>query len=158
MLRILSLLLVLSGSLYGQIPSDSTLMNPMLLAYTPPQRTVADTAQALHQMFVNRRVGGGLLLGLSGVALLVTPFASVPSSPPTSTYGHLPEFIGGVGLGFVIAAPIALLGGIYLAKNSKEKEERAIFQYKQEHTLPKRLSKKLRPEHFIPPKSTSTYR
>ncbi|MFC7670313.1 hypothetical protein ACFQT0_25330 [Hymenobacter humi] len=88
----------------------------------------------------------------------MTPFASIPSSPPTSTYGHLPEFIGGVKLGFVIGAPIVALGIIQLSDNSKQTEEQAISQYMQVHALPRKLAKRLRPEHFLPPNSPSPYR
>ena len=158
MLRILCLLLLLSGPLCGQTIPDSPRINELPPIYTPPPRTAADTVQALHRMFVNRRTGGGLLLALSSIIFLVTPLASVPSSPPTSTYGHLPEFISGVRLGFIIATPVALFGGIHLAKNSKAHEALAISQYQQVHTLPRRLAKKLRPEHFLPLKSSSPYR
>lgn len=126
--------------------------------YTPPQRTAADTVAALHRLFNSRRGGGGLLIGVGIITFLVTPFAATPSGPPTSTYGNLPEFIGGVRLGIIIASPIVALGTVQLLNSSKEKEELAILQYMQAHALSKKLAKKLRPELFLPVNSTSRYR
>jgi hypothetical protein len=154
MLRILCLLLFIAGPVCGQSIADSPRINEVPL-YTSPRHTAADTVEALHLLFRNRRTTGGLLIGLGGIAAVATPLIAVAAAgPPTSTYGHLPETVGGIRLGFLIAAPIAAFGFTQLEENSKKKEEQVVAQYRDAHTLPRKLAKKLRPELFLPVNSS----
>jgi hypothetical protein len=151
MLRFLCLLLLLSGSVYGQTPADSSLIDPMLLAYKPPQRTVADTIQALHLLFVNKRVGGGLVVALGGISLIATPAIYIASAgPTTSTYGYLGDAIGGTMVGLAISIPVNALGIYLLSGNSKNRENEVIHDYTERHILPKKIKRKLKPSLFLP--------
>ena len=159
MRRILYLLLFISGPLCGQTLPDSSRTSELPPLYTPAQRTADDTVKALHRMFTNRRVGGGLLIALGGIAALATPVIYVASAAPsTSTYGSLPDAIGGIRLGFLISAPITALGIHQLSRNFKDKEQETISSYIETHILPQKIKRKLRPELFLPLNSPSPYR
>ena len=148
MLRILCLLL-LPASLYGQTPSVLSPVSGTLPMNYPSQRTTADTIKALHLLFSNKRVVGGLLLGLGGTTLLALPSLFVSSGPPKTSYGNLGEFLGGVQVALSFGTPILALGAIQLSRNSKQNEEQAIHLYLEKRALPRRLRRKLRPELFL---------
>lgn len=89
----------------------------------PSQRTTADTVKALHLLFSNKQVLGGLLLGLGGTTLLALPSLFVTSGPPKTSYGNLDELLGRVRAAFAIGMPILALGSIQLSRNSKQNEK-----------------------------------
>lgn len=156
MKRLLCLLL-LHGTAYGQTFADSSLMSPMFLAYKTPQRTTADTAQALHLLFRNQRAIGGVSLGLSGLALIAVPVvitASTSASASPNFYRDVANFTSHGGLAFAVAIPMASFGAIKLLRSSKKREDEVIYAYVHEHILPKKLRRKLKPELFIPAVST----
>ncbi|WP_125932557.1 hypothetical protein [Hymenobacter glacialis] len=159
MLRILCLLLFLSGPLCGQTLSDSTRISQLPPIYTPPARTLADTVAALHRVFANRRAGGVLTTALGGITLFLTPLVVASADDPSNKkHGSLGAFVFGAQLGLAIATPIMAYGIYQLSRGAKAKEEQVIFQYTQVRTLPRKLAKRLRPEHFIPVNSLPRYR
>ena len=151
MMRLLFFALLLSGPIYGQTPSDSARVLELPPVYIPRQRTAADTAEALHLMFRNRRTVGGILVALGVITAVTTPitYASL-ASPSTSTYGNLPQAMDGTKLGFIIASPIIALSLFQLSGSSKEKENQTVYNYTYSHILPKKIARKLRPELFLP--------
>ncbi|WP_157780867.1 hypothetical protein [Hymenobacter sedentarius] len=158
MLHFLCLLLLLSGPLCGQTLPDSSRVGGMPPLYTLPQLTAADTVKALHRMFTNRRVGGGLLVVLGGIAVVATPLVYVATAgPSTSTYGNLPDAVSGMQLGFVLAAPITALGIYQLSRNFKDREAEVIINYTEKHILPPKIKRKLSPNLFLPPNSPSNF-
>jgi Na+/proline symporter len=150
MLRLICLLL-LSGSLYGQTLPDSARIRELSTVFRASPNTAADTVQALHRLFANQRTGGGLLAGLGGAALLVTPFITVAADDPTTKkHGSLGALVGGVMLGLAIAVPLVTIGIVQTSNNSKEEEAQIISQYMTTHTLPKKIKRKLLPALFLP--------
>lgn len=156
MLRLLFLLLLLSGPLCGQTLPDSSRTSGIPPVYAPPQRTAADTVRALHRLFSNRRTGGALLIALGGITLFVTPLAFAAADDPSAKkHGSLGAFVGGAQVGFVLATPIVALGIYKVSRSSKAKEEQIIYYYTEKHVLPQKIKRKLRPELFLPLNSSS---
>ncbi|WP_125921751.1 hypothetical protein [Hymenobacter lapidarius] len=118
-----------------------------------------DTVAALHRVFANRRAGGILTTALGGITLFLTPLVVASADEPSGKkHGNLGATVVGIQLGLAIATPIIAFGIYQLSQGAKVKEEQAILQYTRVRTLPRKLAKRLRPEHFIPINSPSRYR
>ena len=153
MLRFLCFLL-LAFPVGAQSAPESALTSPLPSAFQAPH-TRADTVKALHVLFRNRRTAGGVFMALGAIALVATPFvAATAAGPGTSTYGNLPEAIGGVRLGFIVSAPILALGVHHLVRGAKDNEEAVIDTYTDTHLLPRSIKRRLRPALFLPPPSS----
>ena len=161
MLRSLFFLLVLAGPAAAQAPliAPTEPTSAPLLPAPPVARTAADTIQAIHRLYLrHRRFGTALTFGAIAADFAMAGISAAQEtrdenrSSGGSGYGNfggnepLLHFgFGGFAIIYgIIAAPVAAVGIQQLITYGPRHEAKVLAQYKEMHTLPKRVSKKLR--------------
>jgi hypothetical protein len=162
MLRPLFFLLLLAGPAAAQAPLASRDTAATALPASTPLtvRTATDTVQAIHRLYVrHRHIGAAFTLGALAADLTL---AGISSAQEARDERHASGGGGGYGnfggngpllhFGFggfaviyaVLAAPVAAVGVQQLIAYGPKHEAKVLAQFKDTHTLPKRVARKLR--------------
>lgn len=161
MLRPLFFLLLLAGPAAAQAPLASPDAAAIALPPTTPPtvRSAADTAQAIHRLYArHRHIGAAFTLGALAADLTL---AGISSAQEARDERHASGGGGGYGnfgssgpllhFGFggfaviyaVVAAPVAAVGVEQLIAYGPKREAKVLAQYKELHTLPKHITRRL---------------
>ncbi|MCB2379287.1 hypothetical protein LGH70_16945 [Hymenobacter sp. BT635] len=113
-------------------------------ALSPKLPTQADTVAALHRLFQRRRVGGGVLLSVSGAT--VATFMGLLSSE--EGFGPGTDVVLITAVSALYTAPFWSVGASKLVRFSRKREQQVIDEFVATRELPAKIRRRLKPAYF----------
>ena len=120
------------------------------VAATPyAQQASADTVRALQKLFNNRRTRGGVLLGVTGGAIVTANV--VVSSDLGLVIDAEDGALLATGIALLYTAPLWVVGISQRVRFIRRKEQQVIDEFRAAHVLPRKILKRLKPALFTHP-------
>ena len=135
------LLLFTNTALAQSLPSSAPVMRTNAVA---TRLTVADTVQAIHKLFHQRRTGGRWGLGLA-VGTLLTPYIIGTATETDKRWVKSGAYLN---VGFIVSLPLWVLAGGKSARYSARRQAELVESCKAGQPLPRKIRNRLARRYF----------